>query len=680
MPLVTSTLELIDTLERALVREDRAAVEQLLAQFESSTEPLLQARAWQARGVQAYEQGDFQQAIDFYHRAQPIFESEAYYDGIAAIWMNLGNAYRRVGEMALAEQSYRQGLAVATEHGLRDTEARLLMNLAVDLDNAGQQHEALAEYERVLAIAREIRDPKLIRTAMQNIGAVSGELGDVVRGLACAHELLDLCIEARDVRGQSMALSTIAHIHRRQNDLPTALQFFERAVGVAEHGDLTLDAANDRLSIAAVLYDLGQTKEAEELTESVFAVVQQRGDLQAMHEAARDLGYYRSRRGDKEGTGGYYRKALDYALQLGYQPLIQRARRLVVINLCERGLLEEAHAEWALYQPGVHFDDQDPIMEHAARAAFAEAMNDLDLAREHFLRARDEARVRTFVQFELEAEQSLLGIAKQRQDFDAFVQHSEAVAALIERIRGAEVKSRIAVQSAEQQILQERQERERERAVLYSALPADVADRVIRGEQIHDQFESASVLFMDIAGFTTISDRIPPGHVVHLLKAIFNVCDDVCAEHGLTKIKTIGDSYLAVAGVPEPLADHAQRAARAALDMLDGLHALELTMDPKLGDTSWTKDVGEINVRIGLHCGPLVAGIVGEQRLQYDVWGDTVNVASRMESNGVPGSVNISANMAAALQGIADFAIESRGTIDVKGKGAMEMYLVARSS
>jgi class 3 adenylate cyclase len=229
---------------------------------------------------------------------------------------------------------------------------------------------------------------------------------------------------------------------------------------------------------------------------------------------------------------------------------------------------------------------------------------------------------------------------------------------------------------------------------------------MLRGEDVSgDHFENASVLFLDIVGFTTISDRIPPGHVVHLLKAIFRVCDDVCKTHGLTKIKTIGDSYLAVAGVPEQLDDHALRAARAAVDMLERLGSLELTMDPKLGDTSWTTEIGEINVRIGLHCGPLVAGIVGEERLQYDVWGDTVNVASRMESHGEPGSIHVSEAFALALdprlrgddeeEGRGDdmsrtahrppltdndsltpdsLTLFKRGLTDVKGKGPMTTY------
>ena len=157
--------------------------------------------------------------------------------------------------------------------------------------------------------------------------------------------------------------------------------------------------------------------------------------------------------------------------------------------------------------------------------------------------------------------------------------------------------------------------------------------------------------------------------------------------HGLTKIKTIGDSYMAVAGAPEPLEDHCPRAAEAALEMLSKLADHDLKSDPVLGNEEWIDEVGTIQVRIGLHAGPVVAGIVGDQRLQYDVWGDTVNVASRMESTGESGRVQVSEAFAEAMkqthptplsegegQGESSLTLIERGEIEVKGKGSMKTY------
>jgi len=189
------------------------------------------------------------------------------------------------------------------------------------------------------------------------------------------------------------------------------------------------------------------------------------------------------------------------------------------------------------------------------------------------------------------------------------------------------------------------------------------------------------VIFLDIVGFTTISDRIPSGHVVHLLEQIFTTLDAVCGKHNVVKIKTIGDSYMAVSF------ENVVNAASCALDMISSLDALEITMPPALGDTSWTKDVGDIKVRIGIHCGPVTAGVIGTQRMQYDVWGDTVNVASRMESTSEPGKIHISEAFATLLPATSSgdsaerpFQVMERGTMEIKGKGMMKTYwLIANS-
>jgi adenylate cyclase len=228
---------------------------------------------------------------------------------------------------------------------------------------------------------------------------------------------------------------------------------------------------------------------------------------------------------------------------------------------------------------------------------------------------------------------------------------------------------------------------------LYGALPASVADRLIAGEDVSgDHADEVSVLFLDIVGFTMIAERISAKHLLDLLRAVFKVCDDACRDFGLTKIKTIGDAFLAVAGVPEFRMDHAQCTANAAIKIMKDLDTLEITSltstgsasDTSSPDNSWIKEVGTIKVRIGLHSGPVVAGIVGEERLQYDIWGDTVNIASRMESTGEPGKIQVSESFTDALNLVPRTSIENlepgtwnlelRGETAIKGKGTMRTY------
>ncbi len=183
---------------------------------------------------------------------------------------------------------------------------------------------------------------------------------------------------------------------------------------------------------------------------------------------------------------------------------------------------------------------------------------------------------------------------------------------------------------------------------------------------VADQFDSASVLFADVVDFTPLSARMMPSELVGLLNDVFSTFDRLVAELGLEKIKTVGDEYMVAAGVPVPRDDHASLLAELALRMRDHVAAESF-------------DGHEIRLRIGINSGPVVAGVIGTHKFAYDLWGDAVNTASRMESEGVAGSIQLST---ATYELIRDaFVCEPRGVITVKGKGEMEAYfLVARRS
>ena len=170
-----------------------------------------------------------------------------------------------------------------------------------------------------------------------------------------------------------------------------------------------------------------------------------------------------------------------------------------------------------------------------------------------------------------------------------------------------------------------------------------------------DSFPEATVLFADLVGFTTMSMLVPPKVVVKLLDEIFSAFDVLAERHGVEKIKTIGDAYMAVAGLPVPKSDHAIAAAEMALDMQVALQHFNLTHDTSL------------QMRIGVNSGPVIAGIIGRKKFIYDLWGDTVNTASRMESHGEAGRIQVSEATAQLID--ARFALAPRGLITIKGKG-----------
>lgn len=204
-------------------------------------------------------------------------------------------------------------------------------------------------------------------------------------------------------------------------------------------------------------------------------------------------------------------------------------------------------------------------------------------------------------------------------------------------------------------------EKARAEQLLHRVLPAPIVRRLKREPGvIADHLDGVTVVFADLVGFTAMAAQRSPAEVVSLLDDIFSRFDALAATFGVEKIKTIGDAYMAVAGAPEPCADHAQRAARLALAMRDLVAELAATRDVAL------------SMRIGLHTGEAVAGVIGIERFAYDLWGDTVNTASRMESHGQPGSIQITQATRDALGSA--FQSRERGAIEVKGRGTLTTF------
>lgn len=197
--------------------------------------------------------------------------------------------------------------------------------------------------------------------------------------------------------------------------------------------------------------------------------------------------------------------------------------------------------------------------------------------------------------------------------------------------------------------------------LLLNVLPESVAEQLKQNpSRIVERFESVTVLFADIAGFTPASERLTPDELIDILDSVFSQFDSIVARHGLEKIKTIGDAYMAAAGLPLRREDHCEASARAALEML----AAGADLESQTG----------MRMRIGMHTGPAIAGVIGRSRFIYDVWGDSVNTASRMESHGQPGRVHVTEAVKAKLNHLFDF--EERLPMEVKGKGLMQTFFL----
>ncbi|SFV03887.1 adenylate/guanylate cyclase domain-containing protein [Pseudoduganella namucuonensis] len=240
------------------------------------------------------------------------------------------------------------------------------------------------------------------------------------------------------------------------------------------------------------------------------------------------------------------------------------------------------------------------------------------------------------------------------------LQKLAAQEALLDNLRRSEQELE---QKVTQRTLELNAEQKRTKELLYNILPVELAEELSStGQAQPARHESATVLFTDFAGFTAVAATMPADRMISELNEIFAAFDDITDECGVEKIKTIGDSYMAAAGLPKPCADHAQRCVRAGLRMIAFIEERNSKAPFK-----WT-------LRVGIHSGPVVAGVVGKRKYAFDIWGDTVNIASRMESSGAVGRVNVSAYTSDLARD--DFDCEYRGKVAAKGKGEMDMYFI----
>ena len=209
-----------------------------------------------------------------------------------------------------------------------------------------------------------------------------------------------------------------------------------------------------------------------------------------------------------------------------------------------------------------------------------------------------------------------------------------------------------------------RTEHERAERLLLNVLPASIAEQLKTqpGKTIAEQFDQITALFADVVGFTPLSARLTAEEAVGILNELFTAFDRIAASYDLEKIKTIGDGYMLVAGAPTPREDHCDAIARLALDMRDWIN-------DRVAD-----DGVKLRIRIGINSGTAVGAVVGTTKFTYDMWGDTINIASRMESSGEPGRIQVAEGAFSRLKG--KYVLEPRGVIDIKGKGKLETWFL----
>lgn len=611
-------------------------------------------------------------ALEYLLQAADLYEHLRHKEGLGAVYNSIGEIHRGMANFSRALEYYDRSLRLKRQDGNRWGAALTLKNMMATFVLLKDTTRALDYHRQCIELCRQTGDSSLMASAYY-------DLGDLYRNLKRYHQAVDYhlkALEIREIQNHNreiiMTLRGLGQDFEEAGQFYDALQYQEKALNLAQHqGDSALFSSS-YLRLGNIYRALGNPAQAKLYLLRALTNAERFQQFENVRRIYETLIPLYEHLAEKDSAYTLYKR---YAALKDIIALEERKRGVLETQIVydaerkeqEIALLQRDNAITSLELRRRQMD----IQQQQQQMRFLEQERTL----QHYTLAqkRSEAEKR-------ERENALLLSEKNAQN--AQLERSEAEAARQRVLRNSLIVglftalllvvlllNRYRLQQRSEKLLQEKNteiEAQRERAdlLLHSILPLPIARRMIRGEQsIADYYDNVTVLFADIAGFTTLANQQQPHELVAFLDTLFSHFDQKALDYGLEKIKTIGDSYMLVGGLPSPVPDHCERVAGFALDILD------LVQQPIVfqGIKSTT-----VQIRIGIHTGAVVAGIIGKHKFAYDLWGDAVNTASRMESHAEPGTIHCTEEVFHHLQHT--FRFIDRGFVEIKDKGLMHTY------
>jgi class 3 adenylate cyclase/tetratricopeptide (TPR) repeat protein len=661
-------------------KEAAAHLEEAIRISKSARFPKGEATALNYYGVMASIHGELPEAIAYYDQAIEIRKALDDLAGVASIHNNVGNLLVRMGDNLQALTRFQESLKIVESLGdtLRIARANYSISQAhVALSNYPEALNHLYEY---LAYAESSQDQSALATSLNAIGNVKAEI-------ELTEEALDYFHRARVIREKlddPMSLantqislgvseinlgerweeknqpdSALAHFNEGEIWLRKALDFFTAQQVASGQAGVLLNLGILKKNAGSVHQKQNRQRQANQLWEEAIDLIGQAGTIRESLGEQSGLVEVYNALGDVYRRQKKYDKALAYTQQ--YMALAEETNQSKFIRTGYKDLsrIYAQTGDWEqAYEARKQYDElrweefnEKRIQDYARREVmYGDFKKQVKLEKQEQEIALQEAQLRE---------------ARTRQQalFGGGVALLLLAFLLWNRYR---IKSRANRDlAAKNEIIDA--ERQKSDALLLNILPEKTALELKQyGRAQARHYESVTVLFSDFVGFTEIAAKLSAEDLVAELDTCFRAFDHIIAQNGLEKIKTIGDAYLCVGGLPEAMDGHAPAVIRAAIAMQQWIN--------QRADTLSAEGKPHFRMRIGISSGPVVAGVVGDRKFAYDIWGDTVNTAARMESAAEVGRINISAATRQLLNG--QFKYQSRGVMAVKGKGEMEMFWV----
>lgn len=575
------------------------------------------ANALRIKGISNAIQSDYTQALSYFNQSLKVYREINYERGIVAVTGNIGIIYHEQGDYPKAIDFYKQSLSIYEKQNNLGGVSSTLNNIGLIYKTQGDFTKSLSYFEKSLKIFEQLEDISGIAVALGNIGIIYNEQKNYPKALELYTKSLKILEQIEDEQGIARTMNNIGHLFKKQDEVNQALSYYERSLTIYEELGDQNGIANAQISFGTIYTDLGNYKQAIKFCKSALSQAENIDALEKQKEACQCLYDSYKNLGDSKSALLFLEK---------------------INNINDSLKKEETNKK--LQQ----MEFQKVVLQDSIAKA-------------------EESRLVK------EAHQEELQQKKQTQNLLIIFGVLLLLLALGFYSRWRYVRKAKGVIA---------KERDRSETLLLNILPADVAEELKQnGKAEARDFDMVSILFTDFKSFTEQSAKLSPTELVNEINVCFEAFDAIIDKYGVEKIKTIGDAYMAAGGLPVSSEDSVKNTVLASLEMQDFIINRKAKFETYNSSPSERSRGARFEMRVGIHTGPVVAGIVGVKKFQYDIWGDTVNTASRMESAGEVGKVNISQTTYELLKDDSDFTFESRGKIKAKGKGEIEMLFVS---
>lgn len=584
------------------------------------------------------ETEDFKKSFKYAEQANDLATSLKYKLGKAYALKNMGIVEYYQGNYVAVLDYWLQSLEIFESLQNDLGIANLTNNLGAIYYSQGSSVKAIDYYLRSLSIAEKLNDPFRITSALSNIGAVYGQMGAYDQALDYLNRIEPYLDELNSSQITTAYLMGIGEIYIQKGDIQNAQSYFRKALIYSKN---TPDYAHNLAMLGKAEFKRGNPKRAIYYLDSAYATASEKNLQLDKVQTLIALGeiYQNS---DFEKAQDTYEEAEALALEMNTHEEL----RDIFKGMSKTYANHKDYKKAFKYQ-NLYLAQKDSLFNLAISDKIRSLQFDFDLQKK-----QDQIGL-------LEKEAELTELRGKRQ---RYIIYGSAISLVLLIVIAGGTFSRYRYVKKTSRIIVE--EKDRSDKLLLNILPNETARELkLKGKVEAKRFESVSVMFTDFKGFTAHSQNLSPEELVKNVDYYFSRFDRIMEKYNLEKIKTIGDAYMCAGGLPFPTKDHSVRIVQAALEIIAVVEQAKKD-----------KEVMDFEIRIGINTGPVVAGVVGTKKFAYDIWGDTVNVASRMESMSIPGKINISENTYVQIRH--EFKCEERGEVFVKNKGKMKMYFI----